>query len=290
MQSWASPDAWRSGSGRCCSSARQHVSIVIGPDGYRALPTLIDSARAGCQVVRRRLRPGRALRGFQAAAVRQGQGVDSRCSAAAIIAARTASCPTHAGPERSRALADVVRETGSRRRRRDVGSRLARPDGELATTTAPTTSPICCAPLAASTAFAAFASPVRIPTTFSERVIDAMATTPTVCEHVHLPMQSGSIAHPQAHACAGIRASNISSARRGCARRFRGSPSRRTSSSDFPARPTKNFAETLECSARGRFRRRLHVQVLACATAPPPRGCRPTWRCPTRSRASGWRD
>jgi tRNA-2-methylthio-N6-dimethylallyladenosine synthase len=30
------------------------------------------------------------------------------------------------------------------------------------------------------------------PNDFSDRVIEAMATTPTVCEHVHLPMQSGS--------------------------------------------------------------------------------------------------
>src|SRR5690606_6675040 len=30
------------------------------------------------------------------------------------------------------------------------------------------------------------------PNDFSDRVIEAMADTPTVCEHVHLPMQSGS--------------------------------------------------------------------------------------------------
>jgi tRNA-2-methylthio-N6-dimethylallyladenosine synthase len=32
------------------------------------------------------------------------------------------------------------------------------------------------------------------PNDFSDRVIEAIATTPTVCEHVHLPMQSGSSA------------------------------------------------------------------------------------------------
>ncbi len=35
-----------------------------------------------------------------------------------------------------------------------------------------------------------FTSPY--PTDFTPRVIEAMATTPAVCEHVHLPVQSGS--------------------------------------------------------------------------------------------------
>src|SRR6185369_17555894 len=35
-----------------------------------------------------------------------------------------------------------------------------------------------------------FTSPY--PTDFTDRVIEAMATTPAVCEHVHLPVQSGS--------------------------------------------------------------------------------------------------
>src|SRR5690606_6460161 len=35
-----------------------------------------------------------------------------------------------------------------------------------------------------------FTSPY--PTDFTPRVVEAMATTPAVCEHVHLPAQSGS--------------------------------------------------------------------------------------------------
>ena len=46
----ASPAAWRSGSVRSCSIARSTSTLVIGPDGYRALPALIESARRGERV------------------------------------------------------------------------------------------------------------------------------------------------------------------------------------------------------------------------------------------------
>ena len=59
------------------------------------------------------------------------------------------------------------------------------------------------------------------PNDFSDRVIGAMAETPAVCEHVHLPMQSGST-RSSSGCCAGILGRDISDASRGCARPARG--------------------------------------------------------------------
>ena len=59
------------------------------------------------------------------------------------------------------------------------------------------------------------------PNDFSDRVIEAMATTGAVCEHVHLPMQSGSSTHAQAHA-APLHARGVSRVRCATARRDSG--------------------------------------------------------------------
>ncbi len=72
--------AWRSGSVRSCSTKAKHVSVVIGPDGYRALPALIDGARARRAHDRDDVRPRGALRGLSAAPLRQGEGVDPRAA------------------------------------------------------------------------------------------------------------------------------------------------------------------------------------------------------------------
>ena len=61
-----------------------------------------------------------------------------------------------------------------------------------ATTTASTTSPTCSAPSARWTGFAGCGSPARIPPTSRRGSSRRWPTTPAVCEHVHLPVQSGS--------------------------------------------------------------------------------------------------
>ena len=58
----------------------KHVSLVIGPDGYRALPQLVEGARRGERSIDDRLRPRGALRGLHAAPLRQGEGVDPRAA------------------------------------------------------------------------------------------------------------------------------------------------------------------------------------------------------------------
>src|SRR5215469_6497857 len=86
-----------------------HVSFVVGPDGYRALPVLIDRARTGSRSVETTFdttehyedfRP-RRLAGVKAWIPVQ-RGCDYRCTYCIV--------PTTRGPERSRKLADVVRE------------------------------------------------------------------------------------------------------------------------------------------------------------------------------------
>ena len=168
----------------------RHVSLVIGPDGYRDLPALIDSARAGVRATATEFdleehyedfRP-RRFEGVKAWIPVQ-RGCDYKCTYCIV--------PTTRGPERSRQLAEVMRETES-----VVASGISEIvllgqtvnsyyDGEhdfadllRAVGNVPGMRRL------------RFTSPH--PNDFSEAVIRAMAETESVCEHVHLPMQSGS--------------------------------------------------------------------------------------------------
>jgi tRNA-2-methylthio-N6-dimethylallyladenosine synthase len=168
----------------------RHVSLVIGPDGYRALPALVEAARRGERRVdttfdleehyedfaARRIDPVKAWIPVQ-------RGCDYKCTYCIV--------PTTRGPERSRRLADVVREVervaaegttevvllGQTVNSYDDGSHdfadLLRAVGSVA-----------------GLRRVRFTSPH--PNDFTDRVVAAMAETATVCEHVHLPMQSGS--------------------------------------------------------------------------------------------------
>src|SRR6185503_10980430 len=168
----------------------KHVSLVIGPDGYRDLPQLIESARAGQRATAvdfdleehyEDFTP-RRFDGVKAWIPVQ-RGCDYKCTYCIV--------PTTRGPERSRKLADVVREV------EDVvaegmtevvllGQTVnSYHDGEFG-----------------------FADLLRAigridglrrlrftsphPNDFTPPVIEAMAEVDAVCEHVHLPMQSGS--------------------------------------------------------------------------------------------------
>lgn len=168
----------------------RHVQLVIGPDGYRALPALIEGARRGERAARvafdleehyedvqaRRLEDVRAWVPVQ-------RGCDYRCTYCIV--------PMTRGPERSRKLADVVREVEEIAAQGITEVTLlgqtvnsyhdgAHDFGDLlrAVGAVPGVRRL------------RFTSPH--PNDFSDRVIAAMAETPAVCEHVHLPMQSGS--------------------------------------------------------------------------------------------------
>jgi tRNA-2-methylthio-N6-dimethylallyladenosine synthase len=167
-----------------------HVSIVIGPDGYRALPTLIDNARNGVRTSATVFDMEEHYEDFEPrrfdkvkAWIPVQRGCDYRCTYCIV--------PYTRGAERSRALADVVRETQA-----VVADGMS--EVVLLGQTVNSYNDGTCdfADLLRAVGSVdgirrlRFTSPH--PNDFSDRVIEAIATTPAVCEHVHLPMQSGS--------------------------------------------------------------------------------------------------
>src|SRR2546425_2659950 len=166
------------------------VDLVIGPDGYRGLPELIAGAQQGERGADVRFQqwehyedipPARPA--GASAFVTVQRGCDYRCTFCIV--------PMTRGSERSRKLADVVREVAGLAARGTtevtvLGQTVnSYHDGEHDF-----------ADLLRAVGGVAgmrrlrFTSPY--PTDFSERVLAAMAQTPPVCEHVHLPVQSGS--------------------------------------------------------------------------------------------------
>ncbi|MBA3655906.1 MAG: tRNA (N6-isopentenyl adenosine(37)-C2)-methylthiotransferase MiaB [Gemmatimonadaceae bacterium] len=168
----------------------KHLSLVIGPDGYRDLGTLVDNARNGERASVLEFDLDEHYEDFQPrrfdnvkAWIPVQRGCDYNCTYCIV--------PYTRGPERSRKLADVVRETevvvsegmtevillGQTVNSFNDGEHdfadLLRAVGKV-----PGLNRL------------RFTSPH--PNDFSDRVIRAMAETDTVCEHVHLPMQSGS--------------------------------------------------------------------------------------------------
>jgi tRNA-2-methylthio-N6-dimethylallyladenosine synthase len=167
-----------------------HVSLVIGPDGYRSLPLLVENARRGMKASATDFDLEEHYEDFKPrrfdkvkAWIPVQRGCDYRCTYCIV--------PTTRGPERSRKLEDVVREaeqvvsegmsevvllgqtvnsyTDGRHDFADLVRAVGAVDGIRRLR---------------------FTSPH--PNDFSDRVIQALAETEAACEHVHLPMQSGS--------------------------------------------------------------------------------------------------
>jgi len=168
----------------------RHVSLVIGPDGYRALPALVDGARRGERAIATTFDLEEHYEDFAPrrfdnvkAWIPVQRGCDYRCTYCIV--------PSTRGSERSRRLEDVIREVegvvadgmsevvllGQTVNSYDDGRHdfadLLRRVGSVP-----------------GIRRVRFTSPH--PNDFSDRVIAALAEVPTVCEHVHLPMQSGS--------------------------------------------------------------------------------------------------
>ena len=166
------------------------VDLVVGPDGYRNLPELLAYARAGQRRAEVEYRSWEHYEDIPqlresgpTAFVTVQRGCDYRCTFCIV--------PTTRGPERSRQLHDVVGEIvalvhtgisevtllGQTVNSYHDGSHgfgdLLRAVGAVD-----------------GVRRIRFTSPY--PTDFTPEVIEAMATTPAVCEHVHLPVQSGS--------------------------------------------------------------------------------------------------
>ena len=166
------------------------VDLVVGPDAYRNLPELIDRAGHGQRAADVEFRDWEHYEDVPpvrekspTAFVTVQRGCDYRCTFCIV--------PFTRGPERSRRLEDVVREVealvaGGTTEVTLLGQTVnSYHDGQHDFADL----------LRAVGAVGGirrlrFTSPY--PTEFTERVIDAMASTPAVCEHVHLPAQSGS--------------------------------------------------------------------------------------------------
>jgi tRNA-2-methylthio-N6-dimethylallyladenosine synthase len=166
------------------------VDLVVGPDGYRNLPALLAHARAGERLAEVEYRgwehydditqlrePG------PTAFVTVQRGCDYRCTFCIV--------PTTRGPERSRPLHDVVREVAELV---DTGRSEVTLLGQTVNSYHDGSNGFADLLRAVGAVDGVrrirFTSPY--PTDFTPEVIEAMATTLAVCEHVHLPVQSGS--------------------------------------------------------------------------------------------------
>jgi len=166
------------------------VDLVVGPDAYRNLPELLSHARLGER------KADVAFRSWEhyedvppirepgpTAFVTVQRGCDYKCTFCIV--------PYTRGPERSRTLQDVVREVEG----------LAASGTTEITLLGQTVNSYHdgrhdFADLLRAVGGVAGGRRLRFtlpdPTDFTPRVIEAMAAIPAVCEHVHLPVQSGS--------------------------------------------------------------------------------------------------
>lgn len=168
----------------------KHVSLVIGPDGYRSLPLLVENARAGMRASVTDFDLEEHYEDFKPrrfdkvkAWIPVQRGCDYRCTYCIV--------PTTRGPERSRQLEEVVRET-----REIVADGMSEVVLLGQTVNSYTDGRHDFADLLRAVGSVDGVKRLRFtsphPNDFSDRVIEAMAETDAVCEHVHLPMQSGS--------------------------------------------------------------------------------------------------
>ena len=123
------------------------------------------------------------------------------------------------------------------------------------------------------------------PKDFREPVIAAIAECAAVCEHVHLPLQSGSTRVLKAMR-APTAPSATSRSSSGCAPRSPTSRSAPTSSSASRARRDEDFARDARSSSRRSASTAPTPSSTRRARAPRRRRCPP--RCRTSSRSSGW--
>jgi tRNA-2-methylthio-N6-dimethylallyladenosine synthase len=168
----------------------RHVSLVIGPDGYRALPELVARARGGERAIATSFDLEEHYEDFSPrrfdrvkAWIPVQRGCDYRCTYCIV--------PYTRGPERSRKLEDVVRET-----EQTVAEGMTEVVLLGQTVNSYTDGTHDFADLLRAVGAVPGVRRLRFtsphPNDFSDRVIEAMANVDAVCEHVHLPMQSGS--------------------------------------------------------------------------------------------------
>ncbi|MGE0556437.1 MAG: tRNA (N6-isopentenyl adenosine(37)-C2)-methylthiotransferase MiaB [Gemmatimonadales bacterium] len=166
------------------------LDLVVGPDAYRTLPELIAEARDGHRQADTAFRDWEHYEDVPAvrepgprAFVTVQRGCDYKCTFCVV--------PFTRGPERSRAQDDVVREV---RQLVEDGVSEVTLLGQTVNSYQDGTHDFGDLLRAVGAVDGIrrvrFTSPY--PTDFTDQVIAAMAETPAVCEHVHLPAQSGS--------------------------------------------------------------------------------------------------
>ena len=174
---------------RLLESAK-HVSLVVGPDGYRALPALVEGARHGTRSASVSFDLEEHYEDFKPRRIDKvkawipvQRGCDYKCTYCIV--------PTTRGPERSRALTDVGREAEGA-----VADGLTEVVLLGQTVNSWTADGHDFGDLVRAVGAVPGVRRLRFtsphPNDFSDRVIGAMAETNAMCEHVHLPMQSGS--------------------------------------------------------------------------------------------------
>jgi len=167
-----------------------HVDIVIGPDGYRALPELVARAQDGQRGADVDFKSWEHYEDVPpTAGTRVGafvtvqRGCNYRCTFCIV--------PMTRGSERSRKLQDVVTEV---RLLAETGVTEVTLLGQTVNSYHDGAHDF--ADLLRAVGAVEGIRRVRFtsphPNDFSDRVIAAMAEVATVCEHVHLPVQSGS--------------------------------------------------------------------------------------------------
>jgi tRNA-2-methylthio-N6-dimethylallyladenosine synthase len=166
------------------------VDLVVGPDAYRNLPALIGLAEMGQRISDVEFRSWEhyedvppAREKTPTAFVTVQRGCDYRCTFCIV--------PQTRGPERSRRLADVVREVqGLAEQGTSEVTLLGQTVNSYHDGQHDFANLLRAVGAVPGVRRVRFTSPY--PTEFTERVVEAMAGTPAVCEHVHLPVQSGS--------------------------------------------------------------------------------------------------
>jgi tRNA-2-methylthio-N6-dimethylallyladenosine synthase len=166
------------------------VDFVVGPDAYRGLPDIIALANQGRRVSDTEFRDWEHYEDVPpvresgpTAFITVQRGCDYRCTFCIV--------PYTRGPERSRRLEDVVAEAATLV---DAGSTEVTLLGQTVNSYHDGRHDFADLLRAVGAVDGLgrlrFTSPY--PTEFTPRVIAAMAETRAVCEHVHLPVQSGS--------------------------------------------------------------------------------------------------
>ncbi len=173
-----------------------YVDLVMGPDGYRSLPESLEqiasrrAARAGTQLAVLELHPTENYQGLEqrraegpVAWVPVQRGCDHRCTFCIV--------PFVRGPEKNRDIADVIAEVeglaaGGVSEVTLLGQTVnSYRSGDV-------TFPMLLRRVARVSGIrrVRFTSPH--PNDVTPELVEVMATEPALCEHLHLPVQSGS--------------------------------------------------------------------------------------------------